>query len=255
MDCPRNDRVTLSPFFARRVFNKSVTGLEAPVISKALGRKRDLGFGPTGPSPESRRFDRIPSAIANGPTVSLRGNSSSASGRGGLGHANDLARIVASISVGLGRPGLRARGMGDRNHGWPGRNRLRDGHSMGPRRLSGLLPGARFWLRLGAAVFFVFFAFLIVVWFVVAITYPFPPPLTIASVPVLTYVLLRVAQGPANRDPFERLSRPPAFPPRGQSIVFGAASFDVRRREAAVPPGQSLLTGRQHPLWDRWIDG
>ena len=42
MDCPRNDRVTLSPFFARRVFNKSVTELEASVISKALGRKKAL---------------------------------------------------------------------------------------------------------------------------------------------------------------------------------------------------------------------
>ena len=46
MDCPRNDRVTLSPFFVWRVFNKSVTGLEAPVISKALGRKRELGDRP-----------------------------------------------------------------------------------------------------------------------------------------------------------------------------------------------------------------
>ncbi len=126
-------------------------------------------------------------------------------------------------------------------------------------RLSISRPGARFWMRLGAdlslAVLVVVSAVLVVVWFVVAITYPFPPPLTIASVPVLTYVLLRVAQGPANRDPFERRSRPPAFPRGSQSIVFGVASFDLRGREAAFPPGTTPFAGRQHPLWDRWIDG
>ena len=46
-------------------------------------------------------------------------------------------------------------------------------------RFSSSLSGALFWLRLGAALFlaflFLFLAFLIVVWFVVAITYPFPP--------------------------------------------------------------------------------
>ena len=46
MVCPRNDRVTLIPFFARRVFNKSVTGLDSPVISKALGQKGALGDRP-----------------------------------------------------------------------------------------------------------------------------------------------------------------------------------------------------------------
>ena len=119
-------------------------------------------------------------------------------------------------------------------------------------RLSSSLLGARFWLRLGAALFV---AFLVFVWFVVAITYPFSPLLTFGSIPVLTYVLLRVAQGPAYADPFERHSRRPAFPPRSQSIVFGAASFDLRRREAAFPPEPSMFAGRQHPLWDRWIDG
>ena len=119
-------------------------------------------------------------------------------------------------------------------------------------RLSISLPDARFWLRLGAALFF---AFLIVVWFVVAITYPFPPLFTFGSIPVMTYVLLRIAQGPANRNPFERSSRPPAFPPRSQSIVFREASFDLRRRDVAFPPEPSMFAGRQHPLWDRWIDG
>ena len=119
-------------------------------------------------------------------------------------------------------------------------------------KLSSSLPGARFWQRLGSALFF---AFLFVVWFVVAITYPFPPLLTFASIPVLTYVLLRVAQGPANRDPFERSSRSPAFTARSQSIVFREASFDLRRREAVFPPESPPFAGRQHPLWDRWIDG
>jgi hypothetical protein len=46
-------------------------------------------------------------------------------------------------------------------------------------RLSSSLPGARFWQRLGSALFF---AFLVVVWFVVAITYPFPALITFASI-------------------------------------------------------------------------
>jgi hypothetical protein len=125
--------------------------------------------------------------------------------------------------------------------------------------LSSSLPGARFWLRLGADLFlallFLFLAFLSVVWFVVAITYPFPPLITFGSIPVLTYVLFRVAQGPAYNDPFERSSRRQAFPARGQSIVFRPASIDLRGREPMFPPGTSPFAGRQHPLWDRWIDG
>jgi hypothetical protein len=42
MDYTRNDRVILSPLIARRVLNKSVTWLAAPVISKALERKKAL---------------------------------------------------------------------------------------------------------------------------------------------------------------------------------------------------------------------
>jgi hypothetical protein len=119
-------------------------------------------------------------------------------------------------------------------------------------RLSSSRPGARFWQRLGSALFF---AFLVVVWFVVAITYPFPPLVTFGSIPVLTYVLFRVAQGPAYNDPFGRRPRGPAFPARGQSIVFRPASFDLRGREPVFPPGTSQFAVRQHPLWDRWIDG
>jgi hypothetical protein len=126
-------------------------------------------------------------------------------------------------------------------------------------RLWSSRPGSRFWLRLGAdlflAVLVVVSAVLVVVWFVVAITYPFPPLLTFASIPVLTYVLLWVAQGPVRRNLFERRSWPPAFSRGSQSIVFGAASFDLRRREAVFPPEPSMFAGRQHPLWDRWIDG
>ena len=91
--------------------------------------------------------------------------------------------------------------------------------------------------------------------FVVAITYPFPPLFTFGSIPVLTYVLFRVAQGPAYNDPFGRRDRGPAFPARGQSIVFRPASFDLRGREPVFPPGTSQFAVRQHPLWDRWIDG
>ena len=41
------------------------------------------------------------------------------------------------------------------------------------------------------------------VWLVIAVTYPFHPLLTFASIPVFTYVLLLVAQGPEYPDPFE----------------------------------------------------
>ena len=126
-------------------------------------------------------------------------------------------------------------------------------------RLSSSLPGARFWLRLGADLFFallfLFLVLLFVVWFVVAITYPFPPLLTFGSIPVLTYLLFRVAQGPASNGPFERSSRRQAFAARGQSIVFRPASFNLRGREPVFPPGTSPFSDRQHPLWDRWIDG
>ena len=42
MDCPRNDRVILSPFFGRPVFNKSVTRRKAQVISKAGEDEKSL---------------------------------------------------------------------------------------------------------------------------------------------------------------------------------------------------------------------
>ena len=77
-----------------------------------------------------------------------------------------------------------------------------------------------FWLRLGAALFL---AFLLVVWFVVAITYPFPPIVTFGSIPVLTYVLFRVAQGQTYKDTLARPSRRPAFPARPTLPIMRAA--------------------------------
>jgi hypothetical protein len=117
------------------------------------------------------------------------------------------------------------------------------------------LPSAQFWLRLGAALFV---AFLFVVWFVVAITYPFPPLLTFASIPILTYVLLLIAQGPEYSDPFEGPSRP-------ASTARSRFSWISSRRNLLPAPDYQHLT-RGHdvfsnrnlirdPLWDRWIDG
>ncbi len=94
--------------------------------------------------------------------------------------------------------------------------------------------GLQFWLRLAAALFV---AFLFVVWFIVAITYPFPPLLTLASIPILTYVLLRVAQGPEYADSFEN------------------DPLDPGRREGAYPSGPLTGAVGRDPMWDRWIDG
>jgi hypothetical protein len=58
------------------------------------------------------------------------------------------------------------------------------------------------WLRLGAAMVL---ASWFVVWLLFAITYPIHPLLTFASIPVWTYLLLLIVQGPEYPDPFEEI--------------------------------------------------
>jgi hypothetical protein len=141
------------------------------------------------------------------------------------------------------------------------------------------LPSAQFLLRLGAALLV---SFLFVVWFIVAITYPFPPLLTFASITVLSLVGVWL-RSPRTVSPFGAvpewwkvyqiaLEEPSGLSKYGRvrfgdgkvEFQFEAESqpdallldpFDSGRPERLFPPDPLAGTVGRDPLWDRWIDG
>jgi hypothetical protein len=176
----------------RRVFNKSVTRSNAPVITKRASHTRasfnsrrawrTLDTIPEEPCPQlgltlPRR--RVGRPLRPGPLAMRLRNLRSWFHY--LLACAALVFVVAGWFVALSAAAMR-------------RPRL---------QLTSVPPSLRFGLHLGAALFV---TALVVVWFVVAITYPFLIPVAFSSVPVLIYSLLVVAQG----SPYPRLPEQPA---------------------------------------------